>query len=632
MLARILLSPIAFWLVAGAQALAALTPSIPEVRLMPAISGVSLEDGAVHALAGGRALAVWTSAIPGIGIGTAFGQIVGTDGRPDGSAFVLNAQTGLTPESLDRLVAAVAPDGSFLVAWQAQDPDDEDAHLIYARAYDAAAVPRSAEIAIDTDEGRDELAGVTADGSGRFVVSWSTDTGVSTEVRLRWIANDGSPLAPAVIVDSATEGIEQAGALAVTAAGDGIVVAWRRAVRVSPGGGDWDELGYMRSYGADGAPAGAPFVFDDPPVNGQIYRMSLGADDQDRLSAAWFVSDAAFGTWRARRLSLDGSALAELAIPSQQHFTLETTAAGELTAAWSELPADSIYQSFAQTYAVDGTLAEEPVALIDDLYLTSSFQGELADFDVNEAGSLWVLIAERRSGMSFQDVSGYFVRRICSGADATCKLCPDFDDDVDSDADGVPDGCDPCTNVGAGQDATRHSVMASFGGEEPDPLIIAVRDNRVAMRHRVVLPPSTSFATLPVEQTGVRLRIESAGGGAMVDVTLPGGVFGGTGTAGWMRKGSKIIYQDRTVMPANGFRRLILKDMGAAQPNLVSVQIKAAGGTYAVDASLLPLTAILTLGGSAQADAGVCSESRYILAECEAFGTLVRSTVVCSSR
>ena len=621
------------WVLAAsaADARAALKPSIPEVRVTPEAPGHVLEAGSIHALPDGRALVVWTSEQPDVWVRTAFGRIVGSDGRPQSLAFQLNDVTGTAPGSLGSVAAAVAADGSFLAAWQARDPDDEDAWRIYVRAFDAAAAPQGPEIAVNEDDVLDALAGVVSLASGQYAILWSTETGAGSTVQLRRLAIDGTPLAPAVIVDAAAAGTEQTAALALAAAGDAAIVAWRHGIRVG-GTGDYDDVNYIGSYDGSGNPVAAAFAFEDPPVGGRVYRMSLVLDGGGDLAAAWFVSDSYTGLWRARRLALDGTVLGELERPSEQHFALKATPGGELVAAWNDLPEDFIYQSFTQGYAGDGTLADAPVAIVDDLYLTASYQGELAHFDLNGSGSVWALIAERRSDPDVQDVSGYFVRRICDGSDATCRLCPDFDDAIDSDGDGVADGCDPCTNVGGAQDASRRAVMVSFGGEEPDPAIIAVRDNRVSLRHRVVLPPSTSFAALPVEEKGVRLRIESVRGGAMVDVTLPGGTFTGADTAGWLRRGSKVIYQDRTATPINGLRRVVLKDLTVVQPNLVAVQMKAAAGTYAVDGNLLPLSAVVTLGGHEEADAGMCSESSFDPEDCVAFGTLVRSTVQCAAR
>jgi hypothetical protein len=70
---------------------------------------------------------------------------------------------------------------------------------------------------------------------------------------------------------------------------------------------------------------------------------------------------------------------------------------------------------------------------------------------------------------------------------------------------------------------------------------------------------------------------------AIVDVTLPAGAFGGSGTAGWKtnKRGTAFAFVDRSGAPANGIRRLKVR-VGTVGPSASEVRlvVKGTGGSY----------------------------------------------------
>ena len=199
----------------------------------------------------------------------------------------------------------------------------------------------------------------------------------------------------------------------------------------------------------------------------------------------------------------------------------------------------------------------------------------------------------------------------------TCDVCPGFDDTIDNDSDGTPDGCDPCTNLASGQHFTTLDASVRYRGFD-DLKDIPLKGNRVRMKGDLTLPGL--FAAFDPVADGVRVRVEAPYGGRLVDVALPGGSYAGGGTRGWRQNGSGTtwVYIDSTNERINGFSKVTVKDRSNALPGAVRLIVKAAGGIYGSNASYLPLEAMFVFGDQAAADAGRCALLAFDLAECEA--------------
>jgi hypothetical protein len=209
---------------------------------------------------------------------------------------------------------------------------------------------------------------------------------------------------------------------------------------------------------------------------------------------------------------------------------------------------------------------------------------------------------------------GVFGRRFCDAADTSCDLCAGFDDSIDDDADGVPNGCDPCTLLVPGQTMDRAKLRVAYREPAPgDPL----KSNTVRMTGSFVLPGG--FASLQPQTDGMRVRIESRGLGQVAQLSID------PGSPGWTQdaKGWKYSYNGPTL--GNGMRDVVLMDRSAKAPNLVKIKLKAAGGLYAMGSSYIPMRAIITFGDTAAADAGLCAETAFVLDDCKLGGPNVYS-------
>ena len=130
----------------------------------------------------------------------------------------------------------------------------------------------------------------------------------------------------------------------------------------------------------------------------------------------------------------------------------------------------------------------------------------------------------------------------------------------------------------SGLDSVAADDVASFSGE-------------------VVLPgaPTINPAT-----TGVRLLMADQGG-VVVDVTLPGGVYGDPPGFGWKTNSSGTTWKwvDSTSAPASGVSSLSVRDLSSSIPGRVKFRLRGRDGSFPVHLAQLPLSATLYLDAAA---------------------------------
>jgi hypothetical protein len=206
------------------------------------------------------------------------------------------------------------------------------------------------------------------------------------------------------------------------------------------------------------------------------------------------------------------------------------------------------------------------------------------------------------------DTSGTLVRvaRFCDRDNPACDLCPGFDDAIDDDADGIPNGCDPCTNVASARDLLDGAKLIARDEEE----------NQLKISGKALLADASQFGLLDPAVTGARIRYEAEAGGAHVDAFLPPGVF--DGTVGWRgRSGKQWTFRDKRDDPPNGIRRLAMAHK-LQPPGLVAVKVVASRGWPSYRTSIgLPYQATIALGGQGDADAGRCVETAFGPGDCD---------------
>lgn len=489
--------------------------------------------------------------------------------------------------------------------------------------YDSTGAP------VGTPHAIAEPAGSAIDGAGHLVVLTEeqvacapTPCTPATQILLTRYALDGTLVdSPVVVTEDFPDDDEALDALGLTVGSDGTtLVAWSKGDIVTDSFYPYEKhhfpTGWMRRYDSGGAQLGSDFVFSAPGVEGYFFRCELAADGVGRAYIlSRFYPRGSSDEAVVRRFQLDGSGAIDLPLSDSVYegsiSNLTAAQDGRVAfVAWTdEYDASKIFR-----YGVDSTLEGTPVSAEDDL----PFEKSVYDILLDAEGGIVALLDRARTleqGSRYGD--GIRLRRFCDSDDPTCDRCAGFDDAIDEDEDGIPDGCDPCVNVAAQQDSPVASTFLSFDGMTVGNAFYNPRhDNIATVEQKFTLPAGVTFATLPVVSEGLRLRVESLVGDAMLDVHVPGGDYAGSGTAGWTAKGRSTRFTDRTATPANGIRRIRIRDLGSKSPGLVSVSIKGSGGEYAARPTLLPMRTIVVLGGAGSSAGGICSEAPFVESDC----------------
>ncbi len=186
-------------------------------------------------------------------------QRYGSDGAPEGSAFLVNTYTSGVQE-----FPAVAMDatGDFVVAWQSFDQATSTSEFdIYAQRYGSDGAPEGSAFLVNTyTSGNQTHPSVAMDATGDFVVAWESFDQLSPtskyDIYAQRYASNGAPEGSAFLVNSSLATKNQVdSAVAMDATGD-FVVAWKGYN--SPPTNAFDV--YAQRYAADGAPEGSNFL------------------------------------------------------------------------------------------------------------------------------------------------------------------------------------------------------------------------------------------------------------------------------------------------------------------------------------------------------------------------------------
>ena len=171
----------------------------------------------------GKFVIVWQSSVKdGSGYGI-FGRRFDSAGGALGTEFPVNSYT---TGHQGRPVVAMAPDGSFVVAWQSYH-DGSDAG-VFARRFDAAGDPVGDDFQVNavttSFQGRPDVA---MDGSGAFVVVWddSNGDGSGSGVVGQRFDSAGSRLGGEFVANAVVNDNQLYGSVEKVPSGD-FVVAW----------------------------------------------------------------------------------------------------------------------------------------------------------------------------------------------------------------------------------------------------------------------------------------------------------------------------------------------------------------------------------------------------------------------
>ena len=181
---------------------------------------------------------------------------------------------------------------------------------------------------------------------------------------------------------------------------------------------------------------------------------------------------------------------------------------------------------------------------------------------------------------------------ICDAQD-NCPATPN-PDQSDTDGNGIGDACEPCTKVAG---AFMTNVRLVIGRLNTPP-----GDDKLLFQGEMVLPFPYSPPLDPVAN-GVRVLINDVAGTPVMDATIPGGVFDPATSVGWAVDASGKAWRYKntgaTVPPIGGIKRILLRDVsnavGNTQPGRLKFVVMGRSGSYAMDASAMPVQGTLVL-------------------------------------
>lgn len=232
------------------------------------------------------------AADPGGGITVAW-QSLGQDGSANGiyaRRFDVagNPLSGEIPINAttagNQCCAAIAPDGEggFSVAWMSVGQDGSG-DGVYARRFDAAGEPLGGEVAVNaTTAGDQSFPTLTTDPDGGFTVAWQGLGGEYSDVFARRFDVAGNPLSGEIPVNVTTAGSQVFPSIAADGSG-GFIVAWTSLE-------GQDELhAFVRRFDA----AGAPLSGEIAPnlTSGQQVAPVIATDPSGGFTVAWTAGE-----------------------------------------------------------------------------------------------------------------------------------------------------------------------------------------------------------------------------------------------------------------------------------------------------------------------------------------------------
>ncbi len=240
----------------------------------------------------GNFIVVWDESDGGVEDPEIMTQRYDSSGAPIGTAFRVNPGTA-GPQRQGAVSAA--PDGGFVVAWTEGGlvPPDTDGTSILARRYDSLGVPAGTAFTVNTYvAGVQRSPAITHDGSGNFVVAWTSygQDGDGSGVFAQRFDSAGAPAGTEFQVNTYTTANQSPSqAPAIAAAPDGtFTIVWYSAGQddgdnsVSGGGV------YAQRYDSSGAALGTEFQVNVATAGAQgVSGIDVATDALGDFVVAW---------------------------------------------------------------------------------------------------------------------------------------------------------------------------------------------------------------------------------------------------------------------------------------------------------------------------------------------------------
>ena len=304
----------------------------------------------------GNFVVVWMSdEDPGFGV---FGQRYASAGTPLGGPFHVNSYT-----TLGQGFPAVSADaaGNFVVVWESALA--APSYSIVGQRYANSGAPLGGEFRVNTyTTGNLFQTSVAVDPSGNFVVVWSADhDGSSFGIFGQRYAVSGVPLGPEFRVNTYTPGAQYEPSVAIDGSGN-FVVVW------TSDGQDGSALGiFGQRFATTGGAVGAEFRVNTLTSSYQ-FRPEAAKDSAGNFVVVWSASSqgVSFYEISGQRFASSGAPLgAEFRVNTttqgnQTYGTVAASTAGNFVVAWAGTQLAGSYDVYAQRFS-----PIVPVELID---------------------------------------------------------------------------------------------------------------------------------------------------------------------------------------------------------------------------------------------------------------------------
>ncbi len=325
------------------------------------------QDPSVAIDLAGTVLIAWTGPGPDGVTDAAFIQRIGADG-----AFVgTNQIVSQAPENAKSHAAvAAARGGAFVVAWVSDDPhpyNDE----VYARFFDADAIPIGDELKVNTThvsgagQGHPRIAIDRDDNVLMVWHSWAQD-GSGFGVYAQRLSITGELVGPEIMIPQVTEDYQQQPDVA--AHDRGFVVVWQTAVA----GSIHDDV-YFRQLATDGTILSDEILVSQV-TSGHQWNPSVAATPSGGFTVGHHGEgvDGAWWSVNARQFAADGSPAGDqflVPVSTESSRVLVRLAAaddGVIAAVWSSDAQDGDGEGvFERSIAADGSLSPNEVQIND---------------------------------------------------------------------------------------------------------------------------------------------------------------------------------------------------------------------------------------------------------------------------
>ncbi len=252
---------------------------------------------------------------------------------------------------------AVAPDGKFLVAYQA---DDGNGSGIFLRHYDASGVALAGAVRVNTETiGAQERPAVANDDAGNVVVTWHSQNqdGSSWGVFAQRYNADGTAIGGEFRVNTTVANEQSTPDVAMKGTGE-FVVVWHDSGRDGSGYGV-----YGQRYDAGGAALGGEFQVNTFTSSYQQFP-KVAMDSAGNFTVVW-QSDQDGSSWGVygQRYNVDGTVdgsefrVNTYTSSEQRVPQIAMASDGKFVVAWQSYGQDgSGFGTYAQRYDANGTV------------------------------------------------------------------------------------------------------------------------------------------------------------------------------------------------------------------------------------------------------------------------------------